>query len=117
MATQLQMIFNRTIETKKEIKTLKAMYKDALQNSKLYREIEEDLKVLKLRKKKIEDNVAEDFRKEFEKLETLKADLDNDNLLISDHALQKMIKGESIEIIDQYGNKYEPIFTTKFKKR
>lgn len=44
---KMQEIFNRTQETKKDIKELKSIYKDALNNSQNYREIIESKSVEK----------------------------------------------------------------------
>lgn len=112
----LQQIFDRIQKSKKEQKDLKAMYRDALINSQAMQGVQEDLLKLRDKKKKIEDGIKDDFRHEFDKLEVLKADIENDVVLLSDVALNEYIKGNSIEIKDEYENKYEPIFAVKFKK-
>src|SRR3989339_323772 len=111
--SKLQEIFNRMLESKKEQREIKKMYRDALSTSKVYQDVLEELKVLKDRKKKIKDN----FRSEFDKLDTLKTDIESDKMLISDVAINQLVKGEMVEITDQYENKYEPIFSVRFKKR
>lgn len=93
------------------------MYKDALSNSEKYQEVLEKLKELKQKKKSLEDTIKQDFQKEFDKLETLKADIENDQQILSDLALGKVSKGEKIEIEDQNNVSYEPVFSVKFKKR
>ncbi|PLX28144.1 hypothetical protein C0583_02855 [Candidatus Parcubacteria bacterium] len=113
----IQQIFDRIQETKKEQKELKSMYRDALSNSKQLQEVVEALKELRQKKKEIEDNIKLDFQKELERLDTLKLDIENDQMLLSDAALTKVMKGEMIEITDQYENKYEPIFKVQFKKQ
>lgn len=92
------------------------MYRDALTNSSGYQKAVEELSVLREKKKKIEDGLREDFRTEFDKLEVLKADIENDTMLLSDAALSEYIKGKHVEIVDEYENKYEPIFKVQFKK-
>jgi predicted transposase YdaD len=111
-----QEIFNRIQKTKKEQKEIKAMYKDALENSKAYQEAVEELRDARDKKKKIEDGIKDEFRSEFDKLDTLKMDLENDNMLLSDAALVKLTKGEPIELMDEKEQKYEPVFTVRFKK-
>ncbi len=113
---KLQEIFIRIQNTKKEQKELKNMYRDALSNSEQYKNILDELKLLKERKKAIENSLGEDFASEFDKLENLKADLENDGQLLSDVALNKVVKGEPIEIKDEFDTEYEPIFSVKFKK-
>lgn len=92
------------------------MYKDALKNSNAYQDVIEEIKKLKDRKKQIEDNIKDEFRSEFDKLETLKNDIENDNMLLSDAALSQLMSGKPVEVMDTYENKYEPIFSVKFKK-
>lgn len=112
----VQEIFDRIQKTKKEQKDIKAMYRDALANSKQLQDITEELKALKDKKKSIEDGIKSDFGSELEKLDTLKSDIDNDMMLLSDAALTLALKGQMIEVKDQYENKYEPVFRVVFKK-
>ena len=112
----LQEIFNRLQKTKKEQREIKAMYRDALKNSGGYQTVLDEVGVLKAKKKTIEEGIQDDFRVEFDKLEVLKADIENDSMLLSDAALSEYLKGKGVEIIDEYENKYEPIFKVQFKK-
>lgn len=92
------------------------MYRDALANSKTLQDVVEELKLLREKKKGIEDTIKSDFSSELDKLDTLKLDIDNDSMLLSDAVLTKAMKGELVEIKDQYENKYEPQFKVTFKK-
>jgi len=112
----LQEVFNRLEKAKKEQKDIKAMYRDALKNSSSYQETLEEIKSFKEKKKKIEDGIKDDFVKEFDKLEIIKNEIETDKMLLSDAALSQYLKGENVEIIDEYNNRYEPIFTVRFKK-
>ncbi len=112
----LQQIFDRIQKTKKEQKEIKSIYRDALLNSQAMKQVQEDLLKLRDKKKRIEEGIRDDFRHEFDKLEVLKADIENDAVLLSDIALNEYIKGNSIEIKDEYENRYEPIFAVRFKK-
>jgi len=114
--SRLQEVFNRIQSTKKEQKEIKTMYRDALANSHRYQELKEELQAMKEKKKKMEEVIQDDFRSEFNKLETLKIDIENDVLLMSDLAINKLMKGETVEITDEKENKYEPSFTVRFKK-
>jgi len=112
----LQEVFNRLQEVKKEQKTLQAVYRDALAGSKSYQEIAEKIKALREEKKKIESAIQGDLRAELTKLDAIKQDIESDKIMMSDLALNEFTKGNVIEIVDQYSNKYEPLFTVKFKK-
>ena len=112
----LQEVFDRIQKSKKEQKEIKAMYSDALALHQEFQKINEELKTLKERKKKIEDSIRDDFGSEFSKLETLKVDIENDKLLLSDAALTQLMKGETVEVTDEHEQKYEPLFSVRFKK-
>ena len=112
----IQEIFNHIQEIKKKQKDIKSAYKEALDSSQEYGEINEKLKTLRERKKQIEAATKADFSSEFTKLDDYKIDLESDNAMLSDAALSKMVKGETVEVTDEYNNKYEPIFSVKFKK-
>jgi hypothetical protein len=112
----LQEVFNRIQQTKKEQKELKAMYRDALNNSGAYQRSVEELNKLKEEKKKYEDGIKKEFASEFDKLDILKNELMNDSQLLSDMVLAKVAKGEKVEIKDQYETQYEPLFSVRFKK-
>ncbi len=117
MAGKIQEVFDRIQESKKEQKKLRDMYKDALANSQKYQELSEKLKELKEKKKTLENDLKQEFQKEFEKLEILKAEIENDQQVLNDLALSKVSKGEEVRVEDQNNTSYEPIFSVKFKKR
>jgi len=112
----IQEIFNRIQKTKKEQKSIKSIYRDALLTSSQHQKVVEEIKDLREKKKKIEESIKDDFSSELSKLDTLKLDIENDSILLSDIALSEMLKGKSINLIDQNNNKYEPIFNVRFKK-
>lgn len=114
--SQIQEIFDRLQKFKSEQKELKTMYRDALRNSAEHQKMSEELKVLRDNKKQVEAKVKEEFSKELDKIEVLGNEIMNDNQVLSDAVLSKMLKGENIEIKDEYETEYEPIFSVKFKK-
>jgi hypothetical protein len=116
MSQNLQEVFKRIQEKKKEQSELKKMYRDALSVSGEYQEVLEELEALKLRKKKIEAGIQSDFKEEFDKLEGLKLNIAGDNQMLSDIALTQLTSGETVKIVDENKTEYEPIFTVKFKK-
>jgi hypothetical protein len=46
----------------------------------------------------------------------MKIDLDSDMEMISDLALNQLMKGETVKVKDEYEVEYDPLFTVKFKK-
>lgn len=112
----IQEIFNRVNEIKKEQKKIKNAYREALSGSSEYQEISEKLKTQRERKKQIENSIKRDFSSEWSKLEDFKIDLESEFTLLSDAALTKLMKGETVAVTDEYNNTYEPVFSVKFKK-
>lgn len=111
----LQEVFQRIQALKQEQKTIKQSYKEALQNSKEYVDLAEELKTLRARKKQIELDVKSEFSAEFTKLDDLKIDLETDQEMLSDLALNQLMKGETVEIVDE-DVRYEPVFNVRFRK-
>jgi hypothetical protein len=112
----LQEIFNRIRETRNKAKEIRKMYKDSLIAHQEYQKIIEKIDNLKLRKKQIEMEIREDQMVDFQKLDAYKMHVKNDEELLSDLALNKLVTGETVEVVDEAGDKYEPLFTVKFKK-
>ncbi len=112
----LQEVFNRIRETRNKAKEIRKIYKDSLIAHQEYQEVVEKLDNLKLRKKQIELEIKTDQQAEFQKLDAYKMHVKNDIEMLSDLALNKLVSGETVEVVDEAGDKYEPLFTVKFKK-
>lgn len=112
----IQEVFNHIREIKKEQKDLKDMYKDALAQADEYDEIVEEMKTLREKKKQIEARIQREMGRAYEKLEDLKNEIETDKVMLNDIALSTLMKGETVEVQDEYDNKYEPEFNVKFKK-
>ena len=115
MAT-LQEIFTRIQKAKKKQKDLRAAYTDALKSSLEYQEIIEKLRAFKEKKKQIEQTTKEQFKHEITELEDIKIDIASDQEMLTDLAINQLMKGETIEIKDEYENTFEPVFKVSFKK-
>ncbi len=112
----IQEVFIRIQEGKKKLKDLKEAYKDALSTSEQYKEVSDQVKTLREKKKSIENSIKESFSSEFTQIDDLKIDIASDMELLSDIALSKVLKGESVQIKDEHDQEFEPIFAVKFKK-
>lgn len=112
----LQEVFNRVQQTKKKQKEIRKTYKDTLASMQSYKETVEKISGYKLQKKKMEESAKQDLGQQYSELEVLKKDIELDKEMLADLAISTMMKGETIEIKDEYGNVYEPIFSVKFKK-
>jgi hypothetical protein len=112
----LQDVFNQLQTIKREQKTLKSAYREALAASGELTQTSDQLKSLKEKKKKIEQGIKEQFRSELDKLDQLKLDIEAQNTMLADIALSQLMSGQTVEVVDQDNNIYEPIFNVRFKK-
>ena len=112
----IQEVFNRMRETKKEIAAIRKNYKELLYSTEDYEEAKQKLDGHKLHKNQIETRVKEQMGKEFGDMERLKAELESDAVLLSDMAISQYLKGEKISVTDEMSTEYEPVFNVKFKK-
>jgi len=112
----LQSVFNKIKEIKREQKVLKESYRDALANSQKYQNTVDELKTLKEKKKTIEAEFQQELSSNFTKLDRLKLDLESEKEMLSDIAINQLMSGKTVEVTDEYDNKYEPRFSVNFKK-
>lgn len=101
---------------KKEQKDLKDMYKDALVQADEYEEIIEEIKTLREKKKQIETRVQQQLGRAWEKLDDLKREVESEKEMMNDIAITTLMKGETVEVKDEFDNPYEPIWKVNFKK-
>lgn len=113
----LQSIFNRIQEKKKEMKDIKGRYQDALINESVHESLKEKIKKLREQKKEIESVVQAQMGRDYERLEDLKYDMDSDKELLSDMALTQLMDGKPLEVSDEKENEYEPVIKVTFKKQ
>lgn len=113
---ELQTVFRRMEETRRKQKEIRAMYKDQLNGNQEYQKIIDQLKELKEKKRMIENEIQNDMEAEFQKLDAYRMHLVNDAELLADLALNQLVSGETVEIVDENDQKYEPIFSVRFKK-
>ncbi len=114
--SNLQEVFIRIRENKKEQKKLKDAYRDALNNSPQFKAVNDELKELKTKKQQIESDIKSQFSSEFTRLGDMKIDLDSDLDMLSDIALTSLMKGETVKVKDEFDVEYDPFFSVKFKK-
>ena len=112
----LQEIFDRMQKRKKELKEVRAMYKDGLDNESRYKNIVEEIKDLRDKKKKIETDVQEHLGEAYTKLEELRDDIATDQQMINDIAMTTLMDGKTVEVTDEYNNRYEPEFKVTLRK-
>jgi uncharacterized protein YjiS (DUF1127 family) len=113
----LKEVFDRLQEKKKERKELTQMFKDELDHNGEYQKILEDMKVLKEKKKSIEDQAKANAISDARQLDTLKEEIQGSTELLTDIALTKFINKEPVEIVDAEKDiRMVPVFSVRFKK-
>ena len=113
---KLNLIFKGIKEKKAKIKTIKAMYKDGLANDKAYQELLENIKILKEKKKKIENIAKEEMGNGFDTIDDLNFQIENDKKQMTDIALKKLVEKDDPNFEDEHKNEMEAVFTVKYKK-
>ena len=116
MSQQLQLIYDEVLMQKKEARDLKEMYKDALAQADEYQELTEKITKLREKRKQIEIRIQGELGKAWEKLEDIKYENKTKKEMMTYLALTALMKGETVELKDEYENHYEPVWSVKFVK-
>ena len=111
----LEDIYARLEKNKKRRKEINKMLKDELSHSSRYQEISDEMKTLREEKKGIEQDVRAG-NSDVAELEELKAEIQTDQELLADQALNMYVKNEAVEIKDEYDQTWYPVFKVNFKK-
>jgi hypothetical protein len=112
----IQEVYNRIQEKKKERKRLKRMLKDGLDASAPFREIKDEMEKVKAKKKEVENGVFASYEHEKRDIEGLDEELKSEQQVMDDIALTMYMKGESIVFKNENDEEYEPTFKVKYKK-
>jgi predicted nuclease with TOPRIM domain len=113
---EIQDVFSKIREMKKEQKDIKDMYKDALAQADKYEEVVEEIKKLREEKKAIETRIQGELGRSWEKFEELKFEMEGQKEMMNDLALTTLMKGQTVAVKDEFDNAYEPIWKVNFKK-
>lgn len=112
----VQGLFERIQEAKRKQREIKAAYKDALATSVPYQQALTKWQEIRDTKKRIEQSIKGEFRAEWDQLERLQLDVKGDTELLSDAALNQLVRGETVRVTDEDAHEYEPVFTVRFRK-
>jgi hypothetical protein len=113
---QLQLIYDEVAEKNQSKKELQEMYKDALKNVDKYNDLNQKKEEIKNQMKTIELKVQAQLGRAYEKLLDVKSEINSEKVLLTDLAINDLMAGTTVEVEDKFGNKYEPIWSVKFKK-
>lgn len=114
--SQVQEIFEKLTQAKKELRGYKATYKNALDSSENYKKICDDLCILREKRRMIELHIQKSLGSQFQKIEDLTSEVKNQQEMLNDVAIVTLMKEETVEAQDEFGNKYAPKWSVKFKK-
>jgi len=112
----LEEVYLRLQQNKKERREINKMLKDDLRNTPRYKEISDEMKVLREEKKGIENEVKAENQSEADKLDELKLDIQTDTELLADIALNMYTNNQEVQIVDQFDQKWYPQFKVTFKR-
>lgn len=112
----IQEVFNRIDELKKDLKEYKTTYRDALTNADNYEETTEKIKELKEKKKQIELRVQGQLGQSYARLEELKEEIEKEKEMLNDIAITTLMDGKTVAVKDGFENNYEPVWTVRFRK-
>jgi hypothetical protein len=101
-------------ESKK--KDLNQVIKDAYAGHSEYKEITEKMAGLRVRKKEIEAVMRSQYSTEFNDLDDVKLDLKDMKVVLSDLMWNELMKNHSVEVMDEYDNRYVPHVMVTLKK-
>jgi hypothetical protein len=113
----IQEIFNRIEDAKKEHRELKVIYKDALNATGEYEDLVEKIKGLRDRKKQIEASVDAQLADHMMKMDKVAQDISTDKQMLSDIALSNLLKGNIVKVTGPNDAEFEPHFSVRFKKK
>jgi hypothetical protein len=112
----IQEIFNKIQDLKKNRKEIGREYRDSLSQSAGYQDLQEEIKKLREKKKMLEAGVQSEMGLRYEELEKAAQEIQSLSQMLTDIALSTLMKGESINLKDQYNTEYEPAYKITFKK-
>jgi len=113
---RLQELHKELREKKEERKKLREAIKDELKHHARYAEVVDELGTLREERKSIESQVRESVPQDAARLSDLDGEIKADEELMSDLAMNLILKNESIELRDEYENRYVPLMKVIFKK-
>ncbi len=111
----VQEIFDRLQDKKKQVKVVRQKYKQELAFSGEHQRLTDDMEKLRAKKKTYEQSIREQAGANFARIDELALAIRQDTQMLSDVALTSIMKGERVEVKDEY-TEYEPVFAVRFKR-
>lgn len=112
----LKEVYAKLQAKKKERRELVKMFSDQLKHDGAYKKIVEELKVLKEKKKSIEDTAKASAFADARQLDDLADEIKGSTELLTDVVVAKFLNRETVELTDEEQNRLVPVFSVKFRK-
>ncbi len=109
-------VYKRLQVTKKQKAEAAKMIRDELANNAKYVALTEESKRIKDEIKSIQNEVRNFAASEAQKLEELTTDIKADTQILTDIVVSKFMAGETVEIVDEFNQKWVPAFSVRFQK-
>lgn len=113
---RIQELYNELKESEKRKKDLNKVIKDAYNNYSEYQEILDEMDKLRTRKKEVESAVKQEYSSEYNDLESIKLDIKDTKMMLSDLMWNEIMKNNNVEVTDEYDTKYIPNVVVTLKK-
>ncbi|MBU1132571.1 hypothetical protein KKC32_05005 [Patescibacteria group bacterium] len=104
------------LEAQKKKKDLSQVIKDGFAQYTEYKDITEEMNKLRERRKQIELQVRQEYSSEYTQLEDISTDIKDSKTVLSDLIWNELMKNNTVEVTDEWENKYVPQVTVILKK-
>lgn len=111
----LEQVYKRLQKSKAKRREIGKMIRDELSQEQRYQKLTEDIRKLRDERKTIENEIKSHTASPQE-LDELKADIQTDQELLADIALNLFMENKSVEILDEHDQRWVPLFSVKFVK-
>lgn len=114
--SRLQETYNDLLEAKRERRELNKAMQDELAHHAEYIRMNEEMKLLREKKKTVENDVKSRALKDAQRADDLKVEISSLQELLSDLSLNMYLAKENVEVTDAADQRFVPHFSVRFKK-
>lgn len=111
---QAQTIFSKLQKNKKKLAELKKQLNDEYKQNTEYLDVDLRVKTEQKKRAAIRKTIDEQFPDMVNEINDLKIDIASDKEMLNDIILSNYLKGESVELFNEYAQAQLPIFEVKF---
>lgn len=110
----IQEIWNRLEEKKQERKELKKMMRNIYMEDEGYQNLFAERQQINAKMKSIRVVIDQNYTDIITKIQDLTIDIDSDKELLTDITTSRVMKGESVVVVDKYEQECFPLFSASF---